>query len=869
MDGQAQIQTVDVTAYCPEQHVASSQLWIPSDRYVPPERALAPKTLVNAMFNKGTQMKALCPYRSLLSLVSQASLPTQIELGSYKLVRKARLHTTGLELNRTVTTIEQRVTVYGKSAQMMVGSSAHAPAGWNSELVLANGDPDVEALLRMLRHVTIPPESKLRLNAIESAWSSHNLYDNPVAMIFNGLRLYFKLCFMEATTKEDIILKAPKDEMLRWIDDNVDGPLTASSRWRNPAEARRGLEALLSVGIPNAGFAYHWGNPHAVRAHVEQIADGGQYEVAVTVYRVQPYEDGHARIEKVRFESAGFVAGRYLYVPLTWELAWAYAEEPPLDMFVTKAGPDYIKTLGATDTLNIYYVHAKGMTDTELALSLMMFLPSARTTPFLIDVDVPLPTDPKKLKFNRPNAQKFTSPQGITQILNRLRPTASAVLSVLFQLVKLNRWEEALFEAVKYILPYVAQPEPDTVEGHVWFEHSPTLYLPRLGLSRGMHAVFVADKPLALLHSPAQIMAHGVATVNAAVIQGPVARALYHWGEFLSLIGRGGELSEINSSIDEVLLDNTTRQNRVAVLLSGVSGMAEDSHPWGGTGIEIGAAEIRDLVRPGPLALDEISAGLGEQLDEAGVQTAPYGQYSAIVYPRPVPPSGLPFVVNMSGVLTQATPLAPSFTIEVKELHRMRRLVGYRQSWTELWRWTVAHRWLGYDVHYKLPEKNLGSVDFVGWCANYVSVCPPPPIMEVDDDGARYFVKQHTIQRDYAHSSPTEGLAPAGHRTFTWMVEDVYASETLRYRSPVSSYYLAGGVSNIVYSPSYADLFLGMTRVQLTVQPQGDQGFHVASTDVRPLGAGQIPTTHPERSEVTPDGVAAAQGEPGVTDVDV
>lgn len=141
-------------------------------------------------------------------------------------------------------------------------------------------------------------------------------------------------------------------------------------------------------------------------------------------------------------------------------------------------------------------------------------------------------------------------------------------------------------------------------------------------------------------------------------------------------------------------------------------------------------------------------------------------------------------------------------------------------------------------MHYWPPEEHAPEAEQVGWCANYVSVCPPPPVVSQAGDSALYLVRQDTVSRATHYSKPTENLNVGDTRTFVWDLSAARSVAVLEYGAPDSFYPLAGVVSPIVYSPSYAELFVGMTRVHLEKDDEARGGFHVAVEEVRPLARG-------------------------------
>lgn len=296
---------------------------------------------------------------------------------------------------------------------------------------------------------------------------------------------------MQATTKEDVTVTIPKGAMEALLGKHSAWKGTKRV-WTQVTTACADFRVLAGMGMSLAAFLYHWGDAAALFDCIKAIPQDGNYVFNASVYVVDKYHNGHVTIEKERFGTAGFVNGNYLYMPMIWDTHWASMVEPPSGLFVQRCGPDVEATLAASTRLaNYHYIHADGLSDSDLLTLLFAYHPSPTTTPFLVDMDVHLPVNAKRLRINRPGCPWWETEGSVTARLQSHRPTAADYLRILLSLVQLNRWEEALFEAERYIAPFISQPEPDTIEAHTWIKYTRDLYLPKLGLARGIHLVSV------------------------------------------------------------------------------------------------------------------------------------------------------------------------------------------------------------------------------------------------------------------------------------------------------------------------------------------------------------------------------------------
>lgn len=831
----------------------SSLIWDEPEENSTPPLGGAPSNVPDAMAAQKVGSVAMLPYRSLQPMAAISSLPVVIEQGSYKMQRRANLVADGLQFPRPSAQLGQRVSVYGVAPQVQADTVAHHPAGWNRELVLADGQPDVQAIERAIAKVAIPVDLKVRLNFVESAWFSQAAYDNPVPLLVNFLRLYYKQLFLETASRSEYLATVDYEDAQAWVEGYTTVDASGAVRWTDLSAACNAWAQLIKVGMTPAAFIFYWGNARQTRDALTSLAPGTAYVTRLTVFEAPRYDDGHAQIHSGRYARIGFVEGRFLYLPMTWATTWPHCRPPRADLFVAKHGVE-VERLGGSRTPNEYaYVHGAGLSDEELVTLVWAYLPSPTTTPFMVDMDVPMPTEVSMLRVNRPEKPSFTEPSQVDDLFGRHRPTAAGIFHTCMKVVYVNRWEEAFFEALRYITPFIAQPEPDTIESHLWLAYAPQLDLPRLGLYRGVHAMYVSGTALVLSHNPKQVRSCAAATANALLVYGPITRAMLQWGEYLYFTGSQRGLSTLVNLDGQTADDDIEVQYRAPAMISGLTGVEEASFPWAGTGISCSRRLCALMFGPQTVQLDQLDAPLRAQLEEAQAIVVSHAQATHVTYRRAVAPAGLPFVVGSGGVLTQGTPLAPSFRIRVGALRRHRRSQGYQMDWDELWMWTVAHRWYGYDVLYQAPNTVPTGPDLVGWAANWVSICPPPPVVDTDAEGALFRVDAQPVQRKFSWSLPTEGLANGEGRVFTWRLEGLWCTRGLEHMAPVSRYVMGGAVTTICYDPSYADLFLGLARVHVTLDPHVPQVFRVVPSPTTRLAAGQIPSSLAEPSSVSKD----------------
>lgn len=161
------------------------------------------------------------------------------------------------------------------------------------------------------------------------------------------------------------------------------------------------------------------------------------------------------------------------------------------------------------------------------------------------------------------------------------------------------------------------------------------------------------------------------------------------WGEYLQYLGQDRRHKKIAA---RVLRDTTRNQEKLPSLLSGITGRAEDAHPWQSSGLNSRVTMIGVVQKPRVLVVEILDAKVALQLQHAGVTAVSKGDKWQLTYSAPVPPSGIPFVVGMARPLLEGTPLSRQFTLKMPEAGRFRRGIAYKMDWLELWCWTTAHR---------------------------------------------------------------------------------------------------------------------------------------------------------------------------------
>lgn len=819
-----------------------------SESLTPPLTNASPSTLATAtplarrLQWSGASNKALLPFEALRFLASDTSVPPVLSGGHFKLQRRAFLRTPGLRNRRPPTYMTQTCSLFAVEQPVVVGNAAHAPAGWNTQLMLADGNPDVTAILHAIKNITLPPaEAKLRLNAVETAWLMNNLYDNPVSLLVNFLRLYYRTLFLETVPTLPYLILIDKDDLLAWIKSNTKEQAGVKI-WDASKDVLAEFTKLVGCGMSPASFNYYWGNAQAFWDEVEAIKDGLSYRVEVSCFVAGAYDDGHVEIKDHRYHLLGFVKGRYLAHGQTWDVNWPHVALDGEVHFTPQYGISCDDVFTSTEVLNRHMIHVGGCSDIDIANLLLAYTSSYRTTPFRVDLDIPMYTNFRALWLSRPESPRFPRNGSFETFMTKHVLTSVSIASTLLKVVRLNRWHEHLATAFRLISPYVAQPEPDTLEAHVWLQHTLTLSLPKFGAIRGLHAVFVAAQPLVLESDPTLIANRFYPSLAAHITYSPLLVGQLWWAEFLRSFGAQRTLDQITSALNEETPWTTQPQYYLASCLTGITGLQELSMPWPGVGHLTTFATLDGLKTPKPVIVDKMSPALKAELHLARVITADLGPAEAVQYAVPTPPTGLLAVIGFTGQLVKGTPLTPTWDITVPPLRRVGRQHVYKFDWAALWAWLVAHRWYGYDVVYHPPTILPAPVCLTGWAANSTMVANPPPLVQAAQDTDLYAAKQTTIVRTVHYSEPTEDLRTGETRTFSWVLEGVRACEGVAYRAPESDLIIGGAVTGLDFSPQYAELFQGRALVSLAERDDVLGYFRLELTEVRPQGIGPLLT---------------------------
>lgn len=852
------------SAYYQEQTPASQEVLHPPSLNTSPAPLTTVVQLTHRLQWSGASNKALLPFESLRHLVEQTSVPPGFTNGLYKLQRRAFLRSPGIRNKRPPTYITQVCSVFGAEQPVTATTSAHAPAGWNTQLVLADGNPDISAILHAIKNITLPSaEAKLRLNAVESAWLMNNLYDNPTALLVNFLRLYYRTLYTETVPTVLHQVSVKKGDLLDWLVKHTK-EVSGVRSWDFSTNVLADFAVLLGCGLSLPTFNYYWGNASHFFDVANAIVDGGSYDLELSCYLAPSYSDGHVELFNYRYQYMGFIEGKFMAHSQSWNVNWPHVTLDTELHFTPQYGISCDEVFTATDVLNRHMIHVGGCSDIDIANLLMAYTSSYRTTPFRVDIDIPMYSNFRALWLSRPESPRFPRNGSLETYMAKHTLQSVSIASTLLKLVKVNRWHEHLVTAFRLISPYIAQPDPDTLEAHTWLQHSLALSLPRFGAIRGLHAVFVSGEPLVLEHHPSLVVNRFYPSLAAYITYAPLIVAQLWWAEFMKTFSGHGTLEQMTAALNEETPWTTLPQYFLASCLSGITGLKETSFPWPGVGHTVNANAPDLLKTPRPLLVDKLSPSLKSELHLARVITLDVGPVEAIQYTVPTPPPGVLAVIGAAGVLLRQTPLMPSWRITPPTLKRLGRQFVYQLDWAELWAWLVSHRWYGYDVMYYPPTNVATPTHLTGWAANSTMVANPPPLVQVNTDAERYAVKQTPIIRTIHYSEPTEDLRSGESRTFSWVLEGVRACETLTYRSPESDLVIGGAVTTLDFSTQYAELYQGRALVSLAERDEALGYFPLELTEVRPQGVGTLPSKTPAPTVIEPQALYVDEPPPDI-----
>ncbi len=687
---------------------------------------------------------------------------------------------------RRRTNVEVNGTIYGRGHKVRTNTIAHSPSGLNVQYTTPAGHPDPEALQRTFRNTVLDDQARLtRINNITTQFVTRDTYENYVGLFFSLFSLAWTIEHVDKnTTHRRRIPFGP--EILEMPQPGED-PNTYWGRARAILRDQAGY-AVEDFAQPLGGL----GNGRLAQLRPD---DRQRRHVMVDVWEVPSYDDGHTHINTQRFRTAGFVNQRYVCNNIV------RTNPLPLDMLggSVRNLPDANENDAAVFFGNRFFVRSEGFTDADFWITAMALYGRQRSTPFLCDQTVPLAgEDDRTIFIGHTNAEVQAALNRFTGVADpahnpSLTVSFDDVMKTLNKIVSIHRCYDDLAIARDLFDNFVIQPDPSTVESHVYPNICWTTDLPRLGMRRaaigpllGGTPALITPKSLAnaRLHHPIRRLQTSISLLT---------NTLWFWGEYLQAAQHthwdeavydlvGGKAHEMNVSRWQ------------ATVISAIIGQEQPTSIFEGVGTRFtqsfepnfGHSTVRIDNIPQSRELDRTSDHIVLHL----VQCRRF-KYT-------VPPPNAAQIAGISGTLAMFTPYNSHFSVEKPKRLRARQRLISRTDRLNIWNIGVAGRWNGYDVWYGDDTTHDRAQHLVMYAANREQI-PHPPVFDAEVDIVNQYTLFNIYERDNCFGDgPLDALETLGTRDFAWMNEATELKSRFNRRAADSAILGGRGPRNMV-----------------------------------------------------------------------
>ena len=491
----------------------------------------------------------------------------------------------------------------------------------------------------------------------------------------------------------------------------------------------------------------------------------GQKRINASMWEAHTYNDGHTTIDDSALTSAGFVHGYYL------------VNNGPRSQHVFREHvggwvgnvPD--TDPGEADALmnHKYLVRAEGLTGREVFVIAHCLYHRTRTTPFLCDQDFKCGEENSQVYFigNTTGEVRGMLDEYQGDGLDPVAITFDEVMSLMEKFTAIHRCYDDASVARLMFDNYVAQPLPNTVEAHLYFDIQWVTDLPILGMRRAVVALLLGDQPALVLPSSVKEMNDLRAIRRTQLVVSLAVNTLWYWGEYLYVAMRAHWDEAVADLMDGKAHDMQVQLWQSSVV-SAMLGRVQPVSIFRSVGTRF-RYSFEKCFNATSLVVDRMTPSRETAMLAQRVNIG--NNKCRLDYKMTVPPGCTAMIVGLAGSLTAQTPMAPEFSVVRPTRQRMfRRLVSYTTR-ANIWASGLVSRWNGYDYRYSDGSSQNRDDFLVMWAPNNDNIAPPP----VFNSQVAFFNEHQwydTMEREHVFGDePYAFLGGDAERAFSWRLD--------------------------------------------------------------------------------------------------
>lgn len=641
-------------------------------------------------------------------------------------------------------------TVYGRKHVVRSNMRAHSPSGLNKNMIDANGWVDEEILASHYRSVA--GNFQARRARITTALDSWDMYENYVGVIASLYSLAWTIEMLTKASRTTVSVLVPPEVL------DLPAPTTEDGYWARVAliaQGQFGYARVLSEqplgSLTNADI-------------IGLSTDPNCRAVEVECWQAPAYDEGDCRISHTKFLEAGFRQGLFL---CNNQARRHLVDENASHGWIGNV-PDTTHGEALAPMGHRYLIRSESMCALDYWVLMTALYKRQRATPFLCDQDFRCGEEHTSVMFigNDKTAVVRSAIRDFQEgkDAKSLRVTFDDVMRVLDSFVERHRCYDDAMTARLLFDNYVAQPLPNTVESHVYFNVEWVTDMPIVGMRRAAVDLLLGELP-ALIQPRALAEMRDLKGLKRSQLSVSLAvNTVWFWGEYLYVAMRSA-WDETVSDLREGKVHATHTQTWQSSVISAMVGREQPVPVFQSVGTHFKCASKR-CFGASELPVDEpdfdSETAMLARLEEPGG-----GKY-VLHYVLTVPPASTAMIVGLGGTLTVNTPLSPAFLIERPQRFRaLRRLVSPTVR-ANVWASGLVASWNGYDYMYTDGSSQNRNDYLVMWAPNSDNLAPPPVF-----NSEVAFFNQHqwyrTVERDDVFGDDPYAFMGAGmKRQFRW-----------------------------------------------------------------------------------------------------
>jgi len=653
--------------------------------------------------------------------------------------------------------VETHSTYYGVENNVTLSTIAGSCSGLAADIIDVDGVVDHDKLSRFL-HATAGGAfaNKSRVNELVNGLSTRKS-ENYTSLFYNLIRMYGIVRHVELN-----------DVQGTWAHRNITITKVELDSLPDAADQNKfgfAVKALffggkkIKAGCPND---YTW-----LRDLVEQVREkfgSDQKEVTIRLrfWETRVYDDGHHSIDAHRFEAAGFKDRLY------------YCPEDFLQKFVPQENFSYKSTSWPTTeeaweqwVSTDLVMRRNGMSPEQMAVLRVALTSFGRRTPLACDSKVPrLAPDNMVIMGPTPEA------------ISTLSLSSRLILSVISNVVASTRASDDALVAYRMMSYTYAQPDPDSLESHVWFNFRKEIHLPQFNAWRGLHACFTSGEPFVILPSAIDFTKEMTNHMAMLYCESYPRAALVSWADYLVQFNTTKEIDDIERHADRPFENSSVGLHaNFPGRVSLVTGRATNSFIWPGVGLEYGERSTLPPHANWRLIVDKLEK---ESVPPSTIVLLEGGVSVLTSNVLPAPP-GEAVVLGMDSSALQGTPYCANVIVKPISQQVRRNTLIRSSQFMDLWGWGVLSRFLGNDISYKFASSKDGP--FKMFASNDSQIARPPHVWFDEENPLQYLVLSVEERANIWGSIHFSTML--SEVSFSWSVSKMTAHDGATRRDPV------------------------------------------------------------------------------------